>query len=213
MAKTKPRPKELKPQARSDNPGIIAYTAVLGDRDKPRTDIPCFTVDMGFRQPVMNAKIFKILPHKFFHADISIWIDGNIFLNVSKEEVAKLLGDNDLAVLKHTARKNIYEEAEAIKQFYPRYTELVDEQIKCYREMGVPETLPLAECPLLIRRHNDMTAMFNEAWWAEICRFSPRDQLSFPVTVANFPDLKVKYIDYPGGIYTHPYFKRLDHDA
>jgi hypothetical protein len=187
---------------------IVAYTAVVGSRDKTREDIPCFTADMGFREPVMNAKIYKALPHKFFHADISIWMDGNIFLAVPKEKVVELLGDADLAVFKHTARKNIYEEVEAIKYYYPRYTELVDAQAEAYRKMGVPDTLPLAECPVLIRRHNDTTAMFNEMWWAEICRYSPRDQLSFPVVAANLP-IKINYID--GGIYTHPYFKRIDH--
>jgi hypothetical protein len=166
---------------------------------------------MGFISPTMNAKIYKVLPHKFFHSDISIWIDGNFFLTVDKEKVAELLGDNDIAVFKHASRTNIYEEVEAIKHYYPRLTELVEEQGRIYKEMGVPDTLPLAECPVLIRRHNPIMEAFNEAWWAEICRFSPRDQLSFPVVVANFPALKIKYVDNEGGVYTHPYFKRIDH--
>lgn len=168
---------------------------------------------MGFVAPVMNAKIYKVLPHKFFNPDISIWIDGNFFLNVEKEVIADLLEDNDMAVFLHASRKNIYQEGDAIKHYYPHLTELVDEQITAYRSMGVPDSLLLAELPVIIRRHNDTTAMFNESWWAEICRFSPRDQLSFPVAVANFPGLKVKYIYNEGGVYTHPYFKRIDHNA
>jgi hypothetical protein len=166
---------------------------------------------MGFRSDVMNAKIYKILPHKFFHKEFSIWIDGNWFLTVHPDKLVGLLGDADLAVFKHASRQNIYEEAEAIKVYYPQYNELVDEQIGFYRRIGADESLPLAECSLLIRRHSPIMDAFNEAWWADICRFSPRDQLSFPVTVANFPDLKVKYIDHPGGLYTHPYLKRIDH--
>jgi hypothetical protein len=168
---------------------------------------------MGFREPIMSAKIFKILPHKFFPAGISIWLDGNIFLNVAKEAAAELLEGNDMAVFRHACRKDVYEEAEAIKHYYPKWSDLVDEQIDIYRKMGVPNTLPLAECPVLIRKHSPLMDAFNEAWWAEICRFSPRDQLSFPITVANFPELKVKYIENPGGIYTHPFFKRINHNA
>jgi hypothetical protein len=178
-----------------------------------REDIPCFTTELGFRLDIMNAKIYKILPHKFFYSEYSIWVDGNIFLTVEPDKVLELLGDADIAVFKHASRTNVYEEAEAIKHYYPQYTDTVDEQINFYKQIGVPDTLPLAECPVLIRKQSPIMDAFCEAWWAEICRFSPRDQLSFPVTVANFPEMKVRYIENEGGIYTHPYFKRINHNG
>ena len=56
------------------------YTAIVGGKDPIRTDIKCFTDYDQFRRPVMNAKIFKILSHKFIDTDLSIWVDGNIKL-------------------------------------------------------------------------------------------------------------------------------------
>jgi len=33
---------------------------------------------------------------------------------------------------------------------------------------------------VLIRKHTDRVKRLNERWWAEICRGSLRDQISFP---------------------------------
>lgn len=190
---------------------IKAYTAIVGDFDKPRYDVKCFTDKMGFVLDVMNAKIYKALPHKFINADVSIWLDGNIYLNTEKEKVAELLGDYDMAVFKHPSRTNVYEEAEAIKYFYPSefIKEQVDYQIACYKEAGVPTDIPMAECGMIIRQHNDIVQAFNEAWWAEICRFSFRDQLSFPVVASMFPTIRIKYLD--DNVRTHEFFRYIPH--
>jgi len=196
MGKKTPQSKGAKKKS------VVVYTAVIGSRDKLRTDIPCFTTDMGFMDDRMNAKIFKILPHKFFYADFSIWVDANIYLDLpywdkrnAEDRAIELLGDADIAVFKHRSRTNIYEEADAIKFYYPEYTPLIDEQVKDYSKMGVPTDLPFPQCGVIIRRHCPIVDAFNEAWWAEICRYSPRDQMSFPVVAANFPDLKINYLE------------------
>jgi hypothetical protein len=46
----------------------------------------------------------------------------------------------------------------------------------------------------LVRRHSKEMAKFNEAWWAEMCRWSYRDQVSFPVAKSMFPNIKFKEI-------------------
>ena len=60
---------------------------------------------------------------------------------------------------------------------------------------------------------------FNEAWWAEICRWSYRDQVSFPYVLSKFPNLKISFVQlneirdklYHHGLKTHP--KILDYDC
>jgi hypothetical protein len=190
---------------------VKAYTSVVGDIDKKREDITCFTEHAGFTLDVRNAKIYKCLPHKYLNCDISIYVDGNIFLLETPEKIAELLGDADIALFKHPSRTNIWDEAEAIKQWYPQKLVIgeVDEQITAYKTNGVEPTIPLCECGVLIRRHNDQTVTFNEAWWAEICRYSFRDQLSFPVVASFFPNLKIKYLE--GSVNTHKYFKFISH--
>jgi len=47
----------------------------------------------------------------------------------------------------------------------------------------------------IIRRHIPIVEQFNEAWWSEICRWGQRDQLSLPVILKRFPELKVNRIN------------------
>ena len=47
----------------------------------------------------------------------------------------------------------------------------------------------------IIRRNVPTVNQFNEAWWAEICRWGQRDQLSLPVVLARFPELRLKPIE------------------
>lgn len=193
---------------------IEVYTAITGDKDAPRNDIKVFKEYKKFVQPVMNAKIYKVLPHKFLDCDISIWMDGNIFMNLSKEEAVKrFLGDNDMALFIHNHCKSIYYELKFIRYALrkrPRWIlDEVEDQIKHYESIGFPGKTGMALCGVLIRRHNDRVRRFNEAWWAEICRWSQRDQISFPVILTKHPDLKVNYIQ--KNLKDNKYFRYTSH--
>lgn len=184
-----------------------AYTSIYNDKDKPRSDIKVLSGYDKFKSPVMNAKIYKILAHKFLDTDISIWLDGNIYLLVPSEQLIKeWLGEADMAVFEHNHHWTIYQEVEVIRKMFKSrpwiYAE-AKEQIKNYPD------LPLSMCGMIIRRHTSLVERFNNAWWAEICRYGQRDQLSFPVVLRRFPDLKVNYIK--GNIKNHPYLRYEDH--
>ena len=150
---------------------MIAYTSITGDKDTPRSDIAVFSEYDRFREPVYNAKIYKILPHLFLETDISIWMDGNIRLLISPEEaVDRWLKDNDIALFRHYKSKNIDWELKWIKYKFNRRSEVYLEalkQVEYYKRLGDPG--PLYMGGFIIRRHNDKVARFNEAWWAEIC--------------------------------------------
>lgn len=133
-----------------------------------------------FEEMRRNAKIHKIVPHWFIDTDISIWLDGNITLNITPEELVKLwLKDSDIAVCKHFERICLYEEAEVCKTFQLDNPVLINKQMKRYRNAGYPENNGMAECGIIIRRHTDKINKLNEKWWEEICNGSSRDQLSF----------------------------------
>jgi len=180
------------------NKTLTIYTAICGSYDTERSDVLCFTEkDFDkFKLPVMNAKIFKVLSHKFIDADISIWIDGNMRLKVSKEElVEKFLGDNDMAVFKHARTKHVYDEARELRRMLKDQTEIIDEQMEKYKAEGFDGGM-LCDCSMLIRRRTEPVARFNEQWWAEISRYSYRDQLSFPYVLWK-TGLKVNIINNP----------------
>lgn len=198
---------------------IVVYTAIFGQKDKPRNDIKVFTeADYNkFASPVMNAKIFKILPHKFLDCDISIWVDGNIYLNVPpKKLIDEWLGDNDMAILGHYRGKDLYWEAKMLNMTFKNRTpwvrDEVNKQIKYYEKTNqIPKSRKeVAMGGLIIRRNNPIVNRFNEAWWAEICKWSQRDQLSFPIIRKMFLEMKVNIVQ-KVNIKAHPYWQFNDH--
>ena len=182
-----------------------------------RGDVLCFVGYNKFHHPNRNAKIYKVLSHQFLETDYSIWVDGNITLLVDPEVLIKeFLGDADIAVWKHFNRDCIYEEHEAAKGLYEDgiiHNENVhaetDEQISRYNRNKFPKNYGLGECNVIIRKHSPQVEAFNNYWWSEICRWSFRDQLSFPYVINKFPKLKVNFIK--GNPREHKYFKYIPH--
>ncbi|MEA1925847.1 MAG: DUF616 domain-containing protein [Patescibacteria group bacterium] len=201
----------MQKQRRTDSSHEVAqaYTAITGGKDPDRNDITCFTSYSEFKRPVMNAKIYKILAHQYIKADISIWLDGNIFLLIPKEKLIKeFLGDADIAVFKHFERDCVYEEAEAAKGLGGDAFPYIEKHIEFYKSINYPKHAGLYECNMIIRRHSKQMEAFNNAWWSEICRHSSRDQLSFPYVLDKF-DLKLNA--YEGNIRSHEYFRYEPH--
>jgi len=202
---------------------IKVVTSIVGNRDLIRdkqvtegADFIAFTDQYsktwevrepydGFKEPIMNAKIHKILIHKFIDTDISVWLDGNMSLEVPVEKVVNWLGDYDMVAFPHPTRHCSYEEIEACIQLEKGNKEELEKQRDKYLSEGYPLQNGLAQCNILVRRHNKRTADFNERWWAEICVSSGRDQVSFPY-VLNKSDIKFKYLRGKGYAEKHPYF-------
>ena len=194
---------------------IVTYTAITGGKDKHRDDIKVFTGYDQFKDPVMNAKIYKIIPHQFLDCDVSIWVDGNIFLKKSAEELVKeWLGDADIALFKHPHRESIQWELKWIEfQFRNNKKSPIlrdaKAQVEHYCKQGFPRKTGVFNCGLIIRRHNKQVKEFNERWWSEITRWSPRDQVSFPVVRRDMPEIKINPII--GEIRSHPYLDYKPH--
>ncbi|MFA5990502.1 MAG: glycosyltransferase domain-containing protein [Sphingomonas sp.] len=177
---------------------IICFTAICGDKDKARTDIRVFSEYDKFKSSVYNAKIAKILAHKFLDCDISVWMDGNISLNVPVEQVVKeWLGDADIAFFRHYKSKDLDWENRWIKYKFGRHSEVAKEAEKQY-ERYKPLNIRKEELGMggfIIRRHTPLVEAFNNEWWSEICAFGERDQMSLPVVLRKFPELKVNRIN------------------
>ncbi|MEK7113093.1 MAG: glycosyltransferase domain-containing protein [Patescibacteria group bacterium] len=177
---------------------IVTYTAITNEKDAPRSDVVVFSDYNKFKDPVFNAKIFKIMPHKYLDCDVSIWIDGNIKLLIPPEQVVKeWLGDADIAFFRHYKSKNLDWELKWIKYKFNRRSEVyleAEKQVKEYEKYGIKNE-ELAMGGVIIRRHSEKMERFNEAWWAEICRWGQRDQLSLPVILRKFPEIIVKRVD------------------
>jgi hypothetical protein len=213
----------------------VIYTAVCGQEYKSklneeinpfsnlqkvnRTNIPItvFTGENIFQNPIMEAKRYKVLGHQFFpDNDILIWIDANISINIPVAElIEKYLGNNDLAIFKHPYRESVYDEFATLKTD-PRFANAwlqknLHEQEAYYRSIeGMFTNRGLWECNFIIRRNKHNVNILFEQWWAEICRWQWRDQVSFPIAWEKW-QLLVKLNSIPGNIRENPDFTYTNH--
>jgi hypothetical protein len=191
---------------------IKEFTVNVGEYDKPRYDIEVISTVNYEGSNQRKSRFPKILAHKFFDCDVSVYWDCNIHLKEGLEidkVVNEYLQDYDIVAQKCSVGKDcVYQEIEAAKKRVSTYQELekLTEQANYYRSIGFPEHCgTLAGYQPLIRRHSPIVKQFNEAWWAEIERFSYRDQCSFPVVLSRFPELKVNWVTNIGELTTRKY--------
>lgn len=190
---------------------MIFYTAILNNYDKDRSDIKVFKgleSDL-FKDPVMNARRYKILSHQFIKGD-SCWLDGNIYCK-NNDAIIDLLDDYDLVVFLHPVRKDIFQEhSKALRHIPIKMQGLMAEQVASYRKEGFDGGI-LVESGVLIRKDNEVIRKFNTLWWAELCRWQWRDQISFPYIAWKMKDeIKIKYLEGPD-VRNHPLFTYIQH--
>ena len=157
-----------------------------------------FTLASKFTQR-RNAKIHKILPQMFLNEyDVTIYHDGGHFCLMNPVDIISKYMPNstdDLAVFKHRWNTCVYKEAQDILKEKVDVPELINPQVEYYRANGYPENNGLYELPVLIRKKSDRNNLINLRWWEQICKFSSRDQVSFPVVMWS---LGIKPIILPG---------------
>lgn len=181
----------------------------MGNKDAPRNDIPCFTERDESLSPLLNAKLYKVLPHLIWHnVEWSVWVDANITLKVDPEVLVKMT-TKDIGVFPHPDRNCIYEEANYCIHYGIGDKKKIEEQMKRYEKEGFPKGYGMAMCGILVIKHTTEMKQLCEKWWAEICRGSYRDQLSFPYV---FKD-KVSYFPYQKNIKDNQYFHRTSHNG
>lgn len=158
-----------------------------------------------FTDPRRNSRAHKILAHQYLpEYDYSLWIDGSICLQTSPLElIDAYLMDADIAMFRHPTRCCLYVEAEGCANAGFDRRETFAAQVKHYRQAGYPPDNGLNECAVILRRHNEQIARFNDAWWSEYCRHSCRDQISLPY-VAHRLGIRIAHL--PGTAADNPAF-------
>jgi len=184
----------------------MIYTAIIGEKDTRRTDIQCFENDYKFNNYRLTARMYKILSHLFITDEWSIWIDGNIHLFVSKDDLIDMTKPYNVGVFKHPERGCIYEEGEFCKKIGKGDNSIIDKQLDDYRHAGYLENNGLGATYILVRKNIPEINKLNEKWWSHVCRYSIRDQISFPFVFNNH----VKYFPKVSMKQNH-YFKRVKH--
>jgi hypothetical protein len=163
-----------------------------------------------FTSPRRNSRIHKILIHQYTDSEYSIWLDANLTLKVSPEQlIREFMQDCDIAVFQHPERDCIYDEAMICAVHKLDDQETIITQAKKYEDSGHPKHLGLAECNMIIRKNTAKVREFNNAWWSEYCRHSARDQISF-MYVANRMGIDINLIS-PSARAGNKYFGFTNH--
>ena len=143
---------------------------------------PLFSTD-----PVRSQRALKIQPHLYFpEFEKSIYIDNSVILKKLPEDLLALLGEGvDLFAFEHSFRETLFDE------FIEVATLGLDDQSRIYEQLNhLQLTYPnaLAERPIwtgfLLRDHTSARAkLFSDIWYANVLRYSRRDQLSINLAI------------------------------
>lgn len=201
--------------------------------DVKNCDFICFTDDPSnknkyyktvvrepeFEDPNRSAKRYKVLGDELIDQyDYSIWIDGRhqVVFKDAKDVIQNILINNgeDVTLMNHPdGRDCIYQEYEVLKSLNHEEKfgkqEIMDAQIKKYREEGFPEHFGLITGGFIVRNiKSEKTHRIMNAWWKEIQDHSRRDQLSFNYVLWK---LKEKIVTIPGIYWDNEYIKDFYH--
>ena len=167
------------------------HPIVLDERTHPLEPVVSWPVAEHNRGRVAGV-YWKTHPDEAFpDAEITVWIGSNfdIYAPDLVERCVDELGDDDLVVMRHPWRDDIFEE-QAESHPNPKYDgQPTLEQVNTYVLAGHPVQWGLAHGGFLVRRNNERANAFSHRWWAEIARWSIQDQLSLP-HVLRTSDLK-----------------------
>lgn len=172
---------------------VIIYTATDGRKLAPNRDLGhkmvCLSVEKPpkpwkwiklptpYEDPVLNAKVPKILPWLFFDFDECLWVDANVEI----KSLPKFTGD--ISIHTHSQRDCIFDEAQACIDLKKDDPEKINRYIMQHQEF--PKHAGLWECTIIYRKNTPEIKKLCEDWWNEIINGTRRDQISLPVVLKN----------------------------
>lgn len=186
----------------TDNPDITSSTWRICPLDNP----------LGL-DSVRLSRYLKINSHLVEQGyDITVYGDANLTIRGDLDVfLAQALPvDVDFAILQHPFLSSLAEEMQLCIAEGKESEDILTRQYQHYvREMGFDDHLPHVNARLIIRRSgNPEIRQMMEVWFAELCRWSRRDQMSFNYALSRCPDVRLHYIPY--WIF-RTCFKRMDH--
>ena len=199
---------------------LVVYTALFGAHEKlleqgvarsSSARFICFTDDASLTSstweivhveplfpadPRRSQRDIKIRGHQLLHeADVWMYIDNTVRLKAPPEKVVdEWLGDADWAAI-NQPQETLWEEFEKNRELSKDVESRLNEQLSDYstHHRDALDSKPVWN-GFFVRRNNDKVASFAELWFAHVCRYAARDQLSMMVALAQRP-LELKRID------------------
>lgn len=170
-------------------PGQVDYYAFV-DREHDckiwkQIDLPKYNLIDTEYADRRNAKLPKVLGSLLVPGyDYYIWHDHHCELVVKPEDVIKkYLDDADIAVFKHPHRNCVYDEIEIVQHYGVDHAKNLIEIKYFFDSNSYPRRAGLYELTSFVYRNSPKMQTAMLSWWQLICKFSSRDQISFPYIV------------------------------
>lgn len=193
---------------------ITLYTVIVGNYDNLRTPVTtdpsckyvCFTdrhrsvvpweihpfPSPSGMEHSRSARVPRCMPHLLLDTDISVYMDGAFQPQCNAGQIIRALGDADIALFEHpNNHKSLDDEMAFYQKIHGFVPDHVRDAVAKYKAQGVPELNQFWAGGIIIRRHNERTAAFNELWYTEFMHGSYNDQFSLYASIAKSPQLIV----------------------
>ncbi len=199
---------------------LVVYTALFGahekllEQDVARSSSArfiCFTDDASLTSstweichveplfpadPRRSQRDIKIRGHQLLHeSDVWMYIDNTVRLKAPPEKIVDAwLGDADWAAI-NQPQETLWEEFEKNRELSKEVESRLNEQLSDYstHHRDALDSKPVWN-GFFVRRNNEKVASFAELWFAHVCRYAARDQLSMMVALGQRP-LELARID------------------
>lgn len=224
------------PNLRKEHRNVVVYTVLTGDYDvvneilykEEGVDYLLFTNNRKIKSrtwrvvyvesnldDVLLSREIKMLPHKYIGTkyDESVYIDANAVIYGEIAQLTNYLNDNCTLILtKHSQRNTVKEEFDACVSLKGINAEVAQKQYLGYLYRGFHDdnSIPLVECGIIIRNHNDSTLQeVMRVWFEEYKCGIKRDQLSIipVISLLNFKNFLI--ID--GSVWHNQFNKLVNH--
>ncbi len=199
---------------------LVVYTALFGAHEKlleqgvarsSSARFICFTDDASLTSstweichveplfpadPRRSQRDIKIRGHQLLHeSDVWMYIDNTVRLKAPPEKIVDAwLGDADWAAI-NQPQETLWEEFEKNRELSKEVESRLNEQLSDYstHHRDALDSKPVWN-GFFVRRNNEKVASFAELWFAHVCRYAARDQLSMMVALGQRP-LELARID------------------
>jgi hypothetical protein len=163
-----------------DYHAFVSKDKVGADDNWIRHEGPMFSIDKIFKAR-RCAKLPKILPQLMLPGyDYYIWIDCTNKLVVNPQVmIEKYLKESDIACFNHP-RGCVYKEMDVCIHDNIDHSKNINRFRDLLLKESFPENFGMTENTCRIQRNTPLMLTMGLMWWELICRFSSRDQISFP---------------------------------
>ena len=184
----------------------VLYTAILSNYDdlkeptivSPGWDYVCFTdQDLSSNvwqirkieyegDPQRMARRIKILFHEYIQAEYTFWLDAAFQIQVDLNDFWKRYWMNPFSVPEHPARNDIFREIESCLANKRGNPDELIRQKEDYEKLNLKRFNGIITSGVMMRRNTEQVRELCELWWAELSKYSTRDQVAFAKVAQNW---------------------------